>query len=198
MVFVVMAELCYLYTRSIVAAALTVLILCLLDSLAFAIAAWATKKSASPIEKTHSRETVLITDLIAGALALVAVYIVFEYTALGTLGVGSDILVARSMQSTVRTVLVLLSVFACGYVRLYWIASPLVLLVIWIFYFVDIGSPADRPYSLWLAQRASIVVLFNWVAFIQPWHKTFFSNALFAVFGFVFVACFVEFLFQQQ
>lgn len=198
MVFVVAAELCYLYTRSITAAALTVLILCLLDSVVFALLAWATKKSASPIETTHSRDKVLVTDLIAGVLAGIASYIVFEYTALGTLGVGSDILVAQAMQSTLRTVLVLLSTFTLGYVRLYWFASPFVLLVIWIFYLVDIGSPAERPYSLWLAQRATIVVLFNWVAFIQPWHKTFLGNAILAVFGFVFVACFVEFLFQQQ
>lgn len=198
MVFVVAAELCYLYTRSITAPALTVLILCLLDSVVFAILAWVTRKSSSPIETTHGRETALVTDLIVGVLAGVAAYIVFEYTALGTLGVGSDILIAQAMQSTLRTVLVLLSTFTLGYVRLYWFASPFVLLVIWIFYLVEIGSTTERSYSLWLAQRATIVVLFNWVAFIQPWHKTFLSNALLAVFGLVFVACFVEFLFQQQ
>lgn len=173
--------LAYLYTRDVVTVILLFIAAYFLGYLVFWLVSYAMRETSAPLSRSHTVDESTIADPVIAGLTLLLVYFSIEASAVGS-GVGSDIVLARELQSFWRTALVLLAVFFTGFVRLYWISLTMLLGVIWLAYAFDAGrDESERAYALWLALRASGFTIGIGAVFIRPIVHTFFINSLIAV-----------------
>ena len=191
--------LAYLYTRRAETVILIFVGFYFFEYAVFWLLAWLLRNTSAAFEKTHSRTLTLLTDPIVAGLSLLVAYYIIEFTSIGTTGTGSDITLARNLQSSWRTTIVLLTTLLTGFVRLYWLSFAILLSTIWFLYMFDSNRADPLPdYALWLASRASIFVVFYTLAFMRPFGETFLSNAWFALAAAVWFASAIEFVISQQ
>lgn len=130
------------------------------------------------LRATESRERELLIDPVVFLLTLAISVYIFDYSVV-SLGAGAtDMLPAvLSNADWIRAAIVVVLACWSGFIRTFWITLVLLLAAIWIIFAVDSGSPLQ----LWLAVRASGVVIFYYAWFIRPIARHFLYNALFAV-----------------
>lgn len=158
----------YLYTRQWEWVLVAFAIYYVLESALFFAARAFNSHVGSYIHKYYSRANELVADPIVFALALLTTSYVLDSSALTTAAVPSG---------TLRALFVGLATLPSAFSRAYFISLAILILVIWIVYFTQAGTPNALEQAL-VASAGSVFV---YLMFLRPINHHYLFNALFAL-----------------